>query len=239
MKPLEIAMKSYTKYYEEELYPLQDGILKIVKDLKLPFYLTGGTALSRYYFQHRYSDDLDLFVNADQSYLNYITAFADHLLNDSSGYFKFIPERFIKSENYTQIYVEYNLITLKIDIVNDVKFHFGDFIEDKTLGRVDAWRNILSNKIAAAYRLEIKDFVDIWIICKNQSFNWVDIFNESKYKDPGVDPISLSNLFKSFPFENLNLIKWIITPNIELLKREFFQIADDILYGKDNSLEQK
>jgi predicted nucleotidyltransferase component of viral defense system len=33
---------------------------------KIPvgFYLTGGTALSRAYLNHRYSDDLDFFVNA-------------------------------------------------------------------------------------------------------------------------------------------------------------------------------
>ena len=30
-----------------------------MQGLALPFYLTGGTALSRHYFAHRYSDDLD------------------------------------------------------------------------------------------------------------------------------------------------------------------------------------
>ncbi len=36
----------------------------IIRDKKLetPFYLTGGTALSRHYFNHRYSDDIVLFV---------------------------------------------------------------------------------------------------------------------------------------------------------------------------------
>ncbi len=53
------------EYYTTSLYPLQDGILKIVTHLNTPFYLTGGTALSRCFFHHRYSDDLDFFVNAD------------------------------------------------------------------------------------------------------------------------------------------------------------------------------
>lgn len=56
-------MNSFGNYYTEKLYPLQDGVMKIVKDLQLPFYLTGGTALSRFYYHHRYSDDLDYFVN--------------------------------------------------------------------------------------------------------------------------------------------------------------------------------
>ena len=47
--------------YNNRLYPLQDKVLALFA--ATPFYLTGGTALSRGYYQHRYSDDLDLFVN--------------------------------------------------------------------------------------------------------------------------------------------------------------------------------
>lgn len=65
-------MNSYEKYYTENLYPFQDGVLNIVKKSNTPFYLTGGTALSRGYFQHRYSDDLDLFVNQDSAYPTYV-----------------------------------------------------------------------------------------------------------------------------------------------------------------------
>ncbi|MBN1663686.1 MAG: nucleotidyl transferase AbiEii/AbiGii toxin family protein [Deltaproteobacteria bacterium] len=54
-------MKQSAKFYQETLYPFQDGILNIVKKLSTPFYLTGGTALSRHYFNHRFSDDLSLF----------------------------------------------------------------------------------------------------------------------------------------------------------------------------------
>jgi hypothetical protein len=126
--------------------------------LKLPFYLTGGTALSRYYFKHRYSDDIDLFINSDSSYSVYIKQLAEVLANQPPEFCSFIKERFIKSENYTQIYIERESVILKIDLVNDVAFHFGEFAEDKILGKVDSWRNILSNKVTASYRMEIKDF---------------------------------------------------------------------------------
>lgn len=56
-------------YYEEILYPLQNGVLTTLAACEAPFYLTGGTALHRHYFGFRYSEDLDLFVNplrADQ-----------------------------------------------------------------------------------------------------------------------------------------------------------------------------
>ena len=50
-------------YYEDRLYPLQDKVLKRIDQSDTPFYLTGGTALTRFYLNHRYSDDLDLFQN--------------------------------------------------------------------------------------------------------------------------------------------------------------------------------
>ena len=50
-------------YYEEILYPLQNGVLTTLAACEAPFYLTGGTALHRHYFGLRYSEDLDLFVN--------------------------------------------------------------------------------------------------------------------------------------------------------------------------------
>lgn len=46
--------------------PLQELILQTLQETKSQlthaFYLSGGTALSEYHFQHRYSEDLDLFV---------------------------------------------------------------------------------------------------------------------------------------------------------------------------------
>ena len=41
-------------YYPDTLYPFQDKILKVVESLKLDFYLTDGTALGRFYSNHRY-----------------------------------------------------------------------------------------------------------------------------------------------------------------------------------------
>jgi predicted nucleotidyltransferase component of viral defense system len=49
------------EYYSNILYPLQDKVFPVFKDT--PFYLTGGTALSRGYYNHRYSEDLHYFVN--------------------------------------------------------------------------------------------------------------------------------------------------------------------------------
>lgn len=40
-------MTTFSQYYEENLYPLQNGVLNIVEKCDRHFYLTGGTAISR------------------------------------------------------------------------------------------------------------------------------------------------------------------------------------------------
>ncbi|MFQ6677389.1 MAG: hypothetical protein ACE5D0_03635 [Fidelibacterota bacterium] len=39
------------------------------------------------------------------------------------------------------------------------------------------WENILNNKLTALFRSEPKDVADIWMIAKNQSFNWKNCFS--------------------------------------------------------------
>lgn len=58
---LKTASDQERAYYEGRLYPLQDGLLEQVPTDRL--YLTGGTCLSRFYYHHRYSDDLDFFYD--------------------------------------------------------------------------------------------------------------------------------------------------------------------------------
>ena len=230
-------MSSLEKYYKTKLYPLQDGALKIVKDLKLPFYLTGGTALSRFYYQHRYSDDLDLFVNNDSNFKIHIRSFFDYLNSPAIPVnFKLNTERTNVGENFAQFFIYDDEIELKIDFVNDLAVRFGSLVEDDILGKVDSVRNILSNKISALYRFAIKDYVDVWIIAKNYKFNWREIFSESKQKEATVDPVEIFNLFKSFPFENLNAIKWAQKFDFSKIEKEFDVIAQEILNGSDNSL---
>ena len=51
-----------------KLYLLHDEVLKTVFDTEREFYLTGGTCISRFYVEKRYSDDLDFFTNQSPRY---------------------------------------------------------------------------------------------------------------------------------------------------------------------------
>ncbi len=61
------------------MYNLQDLFLQVVFSLQNNFYLTGGTALHRFYYKLRYSDDLDFFTHNDMLFGESINEIMDNL----------------------------------------------------------------------------------------------------------------------------------------------------------------
>ncbi len=234
-------MNLQEKYYRESLYPFQDGVLNIVKKSGIPFYLTGGTALSRGYFNHRYSDDLDLFVNQNDNYSVYVRILFERLESaQAKGLFSIDYNRLQKYESHTQVFliktVGHEKTELKLDLVNDLASHYGGFEHHALLGMTDSWQNILSNKLSSVFRYAAKDIADIWIISRNRAFKWISVMQEAKTKEAGIDPVVLFNILRSFPENMLSEIKWITPVQPEIFKKEVNQIADDILRGNDNTL---
>jgi hypothetical protein len=235
-------MTAYEKFYRESLYPFQDGILAIVRRIDVPFYLTGGTALSRHYSPVRYSDDLDLFVNRAPEFSPWVERFYAALENESSrGLFSILTDRVLRFEDYVQIFLQQpaadEAVTLKLDLVNDVAPRYGDLEWAEALGRVDSWRNILSNKVSALYRIEAKDVVDVWTVAKIRRFNWAEIIREASSKEAGLDPLVLYDLLKSFPAEALSSIKWVEPkPDETLFMADLQVMAAELFEGLDNTL---
>ena len=227
----------YSQYYEEILYPLQDKVLKMLKDCDLPFYLTGGTAVSRGYFGHRYSDDLDFFVNGDSDFQGHIEKVLK-TFDDSDLKVDYYD---VSSATFMRIFINRNIggldeNGLKVDFVNDIDVHFGEICNTEVYYRTDSLRNILSNKYTALYRIAVKDVVDICEIAKNLSFSWADIINEASQKEGDIDLKEVIQIFRSFndvAFEN---VKWAKKTNIDQLKENMNIIAADMLNERSNSL---
>ncbi|MBC2733198.1 MAG: nucleotidyl transferase AbiEii/AbiGii toxin family protein [Desulfobacteraceae bacterium] len=218
-------------YYIDKLYPFQDEILKIIEDLALDFYLTGGTALGRCYLNHRYSDDLDFFVNDNDNFKAEcnaaINAFKDRWACDIAA----------TSGTFARIFLKTGDITLKVDFVNDVPDHYGEIKKFPLFHRIDSWQNILSNKLCALSRLEVKDIVDIVFIAKNYSFDWETIVGEARTKDLWIDPIENCRIIDQFPIERLSTIKWTQAPNTEEFNQQLKTVHLDIFNGRENSLK--
>jgi hypothetical protein len=178
--------------YEDTLYPLQDKILKIIDNAGVDFYLTGGTALSRCYFGHRYSDDIDLFVNSDQGFQEKVKS----ILSALSG-FDFV--RTINARDIVSIIIQ---DLLKVDFINDVGVRIGENVRHALFSRVDNLDNILANKLSAIIgRDDPKDVIDIWIIAQNGNSDWKSIFRNAGSKAEGIFPPSVCERLDSFPVE--------------------------------------
>jgi Nucleotidyl transferase AbiEii toxin, Type IV TA system len=218
-------------FYTDKLYPFQDAVLKSVKTAGVDFYLTGGTALSRAYLRHRYSDDLDFFLNDASDFKKQVEKTVSRFRTDGIEF-----EIGATSDSFIRLNSERDGIPLKIDFVNDIPFHYGKIEFHDILGKIDNWRNILSNKICALSRLEAKDVADILFIAIRYPFNWEEIINESKEKDLWVEPLDVSKLIGSFPVKLLKPIKWIHPISDIDVDQNLAQMQADIFFGKDNSL---
>lgn len=145
----------------------------------------------------------------------------------------------ITSESFLRIFLNKDQVVLKIDFINDVPFHFGNFEKCAFFWKVDNWRNLLSNKICALSRMEPKDYADILFIAEQYSFSWEDIIEEARKKDLWVEPIEISRIIKDFPVELLTPIKWIKQPDLKHAQDSLALISEEILVGCQNSLVHK
>src|SRR3990172_4990043 len=149
-------------FYFERLYPLRDALLGALQPLETGFYLTGGTAASRAYLQHRFSDDLDFFVNDDRRF----GLWADRVLQALAGHPAGDLTVTLREERFVRCVVSVGDVALKVEMVNDVPAHVGEVRTHPVLGRVDSPENILANKLTALVdRQEPKDLADVWGFC--------------------------------------------------------------------------
>ena len=222
-----MSAKDYRK-----LYRIQDKILLWWKVLNMPFYLTGGTALGRFYLQHRFSEDLDFFTNDNSDYKKYIELINRELKKS----FQLDEEKTLVYDDYSRFYVSQDNFLLKIEFVNDVAYRSGS-TKKIYFGEIDTPVNILSNKISSIInRDEPKDIYDIIHISLNYSFNWREIFFDAK-KKAVINEIDVEKRIKNFPVDWLLSIDGYKNQfNVNIYEKYLNKIADDFILGKDNSL---
>jgi len=220
-------------HYTNNLYPFQDLVLNLIMKVDDTFYLTGGTALGRYYLKHRYSEDLDLFVNRENNFKQ----LSNKIISQLQNHFSEI-ETALLSEDFARIFIHNEEYPLKIEFVNDVLFHTGEIQTAKFFHRIDSWENILSNKICALSRDEAKDVADLIFLSMKYSFTWETMINYARQKDTWVNEIEVSQSVHKFDTRRLIKINWIREPEYKKMQDVCKIIAKDIIDGGKNSLTQ-
>ncbi|MBI4709703.1 MAG: nucleotidyl transferase AbiEii/AbiGii toxin family protein [Nitrospirae bacterium] len=213
------------EYYNNVLYPLQDKVIPVFKDT--PFYLTGGTALSRGYYNHRYSDDLDYFTNDHPDFQRIAQIQIDKLLKSFSDN----VEIDYKSENFYRIFVSQT--KLKIEMVNDVPSHIGALVNHPVLGIIDSKENILANKITAVSdRTLPKDIVDVFFLLKD-GLSIKKALTDAESKAAGISPLLIAKIFAEFDYSILDTeVKWVTPVSSESIKHFLNKLSLSIIEGK-------
>lgn len=220
-------------YYSDKLYPFMDRVLALIGETSASFYLTGGTALGRHYLHHRYSDDLDLFVNRADDFRDQVKEALEALRHGGIAF-----EPGAAADDFARILTRQGETLLKIDFVNDIAFHYGELQEASFYPRIDHWRNILSNKLCALSRGEPKDMADILFIAWRFAFAWPEVFSEARQKDLWVDPVEISRIIHEFPAELLEDIKWVEKFDMKIFAGSLKELHLDIIHGRGNSLKR-
>lgn len=226
-------MSEPAAFYEEILYPLQTGVLSALANCSAPFYLTGGTALHRHYFGDRYSDDLDFFAERDPEFDAQVELALTAV--EEAGY-TLAPDASFRRPEFARAVVRTPDAALQLDFVNDTVPRFGALVSGDLFPRIDALRNILSNKLTALFRLEAKDFADLWTIANAVHFHWGDVAAEAGQKLLGSSARDLADLIRDFPPDRFDSIRWRRPPDRDRFLADLRQMARDLLEVGPNSL---
>ncbi|GAB6886746.1 hypothetical protein JCM13304A_02440 [Desulfothermus okinawensis JCM 13304] len=209
----------------EHLYQLQDRVFNILSKIYTTFYLAGGTALHRFYYNARYSYDLDFFTQNNPDFSQEVREFIELL--DSQD-LKITKE--VQTRDFFRIRINK---VLQVDFVNGRVYRHGKSNIIDNL-KVDNKINIFTNKISAIIdRDEEKDVFDFFCFVYNEKFNWreiLDITNKKSF----IEKEALAYRLKTFPLNWLKRLKTI--KEVIITREEIERVSNDILQLSDNSL---
>ncbi len=215
----------------KSLYKLQDKVLQVLAGHLGRFYLTGGTALGRFYLHHRFSDDLDFFLDNGQDFTTEVERF-NKLLNAK---FNINTKATVFTQDFVRLWISED-IAMKVEFVNDTGEYWGQVREYKGIF-LDNPGNVLANKIGAMLsRDEAKDVFDIVTIADHFSFNWKTVYEQATRKQLMNEEDVLMRL-TTFPVTWLPEQRWIKgTIDMGSFRQKLDRIAGDFLLARDNSL---
>lgn len=195
------------------------------------FYLTGGTALNRFYYPVRYSEDLEFFTNENSIFREEVRLIMEALEKAKIPFLKTVDIR-----DFVQLVCFPEKENLKIYFVNDRVYRYGKFTYIQGI-RIDSIINILANKICSVVsKDEAKDVADLITICLNEDFVWDEMIEIAQKKE-GFEKLVLVERLKSFPtqlFASCDFIK----ESIEKLYSSLIpMVIEDIIKGEKNSLK--
>lgn len=189
--------------------------------LRSKFYFTGGTALSSFYLQHRYSDDLDFFSRDKFDNQVIFTLLQDwgnkHNFTFQSRFAEVVYIFNLQFENKSRLKVDFARYPYK-------RLEKGKIINNMD---IDSFTDIAVNKLlTVSQRNDVKDFVDLYYLL--QKFTVWDLMEGVRIKfRMEIEPIILGSDF--LKVEDFDYLPKLIKPlTLEELKKFFREKAKEI-----------
>jgi len=205
---------------------MQDRILARLASVDTGFYLTGGTAASRAYLHHRFSDDLDFFVNDDDRFGLWAQRAVQALVREEAWRVSVIHQE----SRFVRFAVTEGDIILKVEMINDVPAHVGDVKRHDVLGLVDSAENILANKLTAIVdRKEPRDFADIWGFCRQMSLSCRAALEGAQSKAAGLFPVDVARVLLSVTEDDWRLVRWHQAPESGRFLADIRALGEELL----------
>ena len=213
-------------FYFETLYPFQNQVLQVLNEVETGFYLSGGTAASRGYLNHRFSDDLDLFVDDDERF----GLWAGRVMHGLAQQPRWRSQVSLQEERFVRLALFEGEAVLKIELINDVPARVGRIRQHPVLGRLDSPENILANKVTALIdREEPKDMADIWGFCCSMNLSLADALVGARGKAAGIFPVDLARILLSATRADWEQIRWVDAPAAEQFVADLQALGESLI----------
>ena len=216
---------------------LQEKVLVTLFDHglgELGYFLTGGTALSEFYLQHRHSDDLDFFTRRDRDPAKDLRMLRDILISNGLE---------ITHENLGGDHIrldvsfaDHHTEPLRVDLAREVPAIMAPTqVHGKVL--VDSFEDIAVNKTCAIFGRsprDLKDYIDLYFILEESDYSVNYLLNRAAAKDRSLEQEDgilyfATNLMAVVSFPDLLKAKMIKPLTLEALKARLTPIARDML----------
>ncbi len=189
---LRMAAQEEKDFYTHALYPLQDDVMEVFDNNNPAFYLTGGTALSRFHYHHRFSDDLDFFYdgfNFPKENFNFY--YREVVSKLEKAFPSGNLEVTLEGEFFKRIFLKRDEVTLKIEFIFEQFRTVGEKTRFKGVP-VDSKQNICANKIGTVMdRRAVKDFIDLYYLLKEISLEDAVGWSEIKKVPPDYEGLMM------------------------------------------------
>lgn len=214
------------QFYQNVLYPFQEQVLQAIAEVETGLYLTGGTAASRAYLHHRFSDDLDLFVNDDDRFGLWVDRIVAALNRNDLWQTQVLQ----RDPRFGRLLLHQNQTALQIDLVNDVRSRVGAVYRHPLLGPIDTAENILANKVTAVIdRGQPKDLADIWGFCTKMGLSLAAAIEGADSKAAGIFHADLARVLCSATEDDWRLIRWISTPEKDSFLADLSRLGEGLI----------